>query len=1048
MDKTMNDEEKRREELIDELAEIRQRMAELNKSAIQNKLAEGELIKSEERYRSLVELSPDMIALHSRGKYVYMNPAGIKLLGASGQADLIGKSIFKIIHPDCIDIVRERIGQLEQEKAVPLVEEKFIRPDGTIVDVEVAAAPIFFQGEPMVQVIARDITKRKQAEEALRKSKEEATRLAKEAEVLARIGRIISSTLRIEEVYDRFAEEVSKLIPLDRICISLVKPEAGMTENVYVWGVKVGDRKAGNSYPLTGSIGEEIIRTRKSLLVQTEDQDELIRHSPHLLTTFQAGLRSMLSVPLISQDQVIGILHIRSLRINAYTGKEVKLAEEVGNQIAGAIASASLYGELKEAKETLQKREEEFRELYDHAPLGYHEYNREGKITRVNKTDLEMLGYTAEEMIGQPMWKFNFEEEFAKKQILAKLAGRLPPGSNLVRTYRRKDGSTFPVLIEDRLLKDGRGQIIGIRCTIQDITKRKRAEEAQRKSEEEATRLAEKSAVMAEIGQIISSTLNIEEVYKLFSAKVKSLIPYDRITINLISKDGDFLTDRYVEGESVPGRNIGDIFSRAGTLTEAMILNRRGLMIDSQDENEIAVKYPGLLPELRAGYRSFLSIPLISGDQPIGGLHFRSKGHRVYSEKDLNLAESIANQIAGAIASAQLFFEHERTEKEKASLQQQLHQSQKMEAIGNLAGGIAHDFNNLLTIINTNAQLTLTELKDWDPLKERLESIHKAGERAVNLTRQLLALSRRQVVDMKVIDLNSLLQELGKMLVRVIGEDIALSTIMAKDLGRVKADPGQIEQVILNLVVNARDAMPSGGKLAIETANVELDREYTHTHLVVKPGRYVMLSVSDTGVGMSPEVRERVFEPFFTTKEKGTGLGLSTVYGVVKQSGGYIWAYSEPGRGSTFKIYLPQVDEPLGEEIRKKVVKGMLPGGKETILVAEDEEEVRKLAVDILRKQGYRILEAPHGGDAFLICEQGKEPVDLLLTDVVMPGLNGPELARRLKYFYPEMKVLFMSGYTDNTIFQQGVLDQGMFFLQKPFSVEGLAAKVREVLDN
>jgi len=250
MYKTMNDEEKRREKLIDELAEIRQRMAELNKSAIQNKLAEGELIKSEERYRSLVELSPDMIALHSRGKYVYMNPAGIKLLGASGQADLIGKSIFKIIHPDCIDIVRERIGQLEQEKAVPLVEEKFIRPDGTIVDVEVAAAPIFFQGEPMVQVIARDITKRKQAEEALRKSKEEATRLAKEAEVLARIGRIISSTLRIEEVYDRFAEEVSKLIPLDRICISLVKPEAGMTENVYVWGVKVGDRKAGNSYPL------------------------------------------------------------------------------------------------------------------------------------------------------------------------------------------------------------------------------------------------------------------------------------------------------------------------------------------------------------------------------------------------------------------------------------------------------------------------------------------------------------------------------------------------------------------------------------------------------------------------------------------------------------------------------------------------------------------------------------------------------------------------------------------------------------------------------
>jgi len=306
------------------------------------------------------------------------------------------------------------------------------------------------------------------------------------------------------------------------------------------------------------------------------------------------------------------------------------------------------------------------------------------------------------------------------------------------------------------------------------------------------------------------------------------------------------------------------------------------------------------------------------------------------------------------------------------------------------------------------------------------------------------------VVEMKVIDLNVLLQELEKMLIRIIGEDVELRTVLDKGLGRVKADPGQIEQVILNLVVNARDAMPFGGKLTIETANMELDEEYTLTHFDMNPGHYVMLSVSDTGMGMTPEVRERIFEPFFTTKEKGkgTGLGLSTAYGVVKHSGGNIWVYSEPGQGTTFKIYLPQVDGPLEKEIRKKVVNGGLPGGRETILVVEDEEEVRKLAVAILRKQGYRILEASHGGDAFLICEQGKEPVHLLLTDVVMPGLNGPELARRLMSFYPQMKVLFMSGYTDNAIFQQGVLDYGMFFLQKPFSVEGLVGKVREVLDN
>ena len=393
--------------------------------------------------------------------------------------------------------------------------------------------------------------------------------------------------------------------------------------------------------------------------------------------------------------------------------------------------------------------------------------------------------------------------------------------------------------------------------------------------------------------------------------------------------------------------------------------------------------------------------------------------------------------------------ERKRAEEGMRALEEQLRHSQKMEAIGRLAGGIAHDFNNLLTVINTHAQLGLMELKDFDPLKGKLESIQKAGERAANLTRQLLAFSRRQTVERKVIDLNILIEELKKMLGRVIGENIELTTVLDRSLGRIKVDPGEVEQALLNLVVNAKDAMPSGGKLTIETANKELDREYAQRHLGMKPGRYVMLSASDTGAGMSAEVRERIFEPFFTTKEKGkgTGLGLSMVYGIVKQSGGYIWVYSEPGQGTTFKIYLPQVDEPLEGETKKKVVEGGLPGGQETILVAEDEEEVRRLAVDILAKRGYRILEAPHGGDAFLICEQARAPVHLLLTDVVMPGLNGPELARRLKHFYPEMKVLFMSGYTDNTVFQPGVLDHGMLFLQKPFSVEGLLGKVREALD-
>jgi len=346
------------------------------------------------------------------------------------------------------------------------------------------------------------------------------------------------------------------------------------------------------------------------------------------------------------------------------------------------------------------------------------------------------------------------------------------------------------------------------------------------------------------------------------------------------------------------------------------------------------------------------------------------------------------------------------------------------------------------------SQLSLAEMKKDDPIRENVEEIRKASDRAADLTRQLLAFSRRQIMEMGVLDLNMHVQNLDKMLRRLIGEDIELVSILAKDLGRVRTDPGQIEQVIMNLAVNARDAMPSGGKLTIETANVDLDRAYARAHVAVKPGRYVMISVSDTGVGMTPEVRDRVFEPFFTTKEKGkgTGLGLSTVYGIVKQSGGNIWVYSEPVRGTSFKIYLPLVDEPL-EELKEKIVKEELPRGSETIFIVEDEREVLKLAGRILERQGYHVVEAASGEEALKVCKEKKEPFHLLLTDVVMPQMSGRQLAEQLKQVYQDFKVLYMSGYTDNAITHHGVLDKGMNYLQKPFTVDALARKVREVLD-
>jgi PAS domain S-box-containing protein len=381
--------------------------------------------------------------------------------------------------------------------------------------------------------------------------------------------------------------------------------------------------------------------------------------------------------------------------------------------------------------------------------------------------------------------------------------------------------------------------------------------------------------------------------------------------------------------------------------------------------------------------------------------------------------------------------------------EEQLRQSQKMDAVGKLAGGIAHDFNNLLTIITGYSQLLLNRLEPQAPLRKDLEEIKKAGDRAAALTQQLLAFSRRQVLLPEVMDLNAIVAGMATMLQRILGEDIDLATALAEGLGPVRADPGQIEQVILNLAVNARDAMLHGGKLTIETLNVEVKESQRRGQSVV-PGSYVMLSVSDTGHGMDAETQARIFEPFFTTKEsgKGTGLGLSTVYGIVNQSGGYIFVYSEPGRGATFKIYLPRVDARVESSGEASQPAADLPSGTETILLVEDEPGVRFLVCDMLRQQGYAVLEARHGFEALVISAQHVGTIQLLITDVVMPQMSGREVADQLAATRPGLSVLYISGYTENAVVHHGVLDPGTFFLPKPFTAEVLLRKVREVLDS
>ncbi|MGC2473764.1 MAG: ATP-binding protein [Candidatus Sulfotelmatobacter sp.] len=387
---------------------------------------------------------------------------------------------------------------------------------------------------------------------------------------------------------------------------------------------------------------------------------------------------------------------------------------------------------------------------------------------------------------------------------------------------------------------------------------------------------------------------------------------------------------------------------------------------------------------------------------------------------------------------------------ERRALEQQLRQSQKMEAVGRLAGGIAHDFNNLLMVISGYSEFLLERLGAEPHLRGPAQEIASASERASSLTRQLLAFSRKQMLAPRIINLNDIAGENLKMLTRMIGEDIDLVMVPGADLWSVRADAGQIDQVIMNLAVNARDAMPSGGKLTIETANVALDEEYARFHAPLRPGDYVMFSINDTGAGMDQETQSHIFEPFFTTKgTKGTGLGLSTVYGIIKQSGGYIWVSSEIGKGTTFKIYLPRVAstrETAAKIVTPERLQRVEPG-TETILLVEDEANLRYLARQYLEKQGYKVIEAADGAVAMQIAVAHEAVIHLLLTDVIMPGMNGRELAQRISQIRPNAKILYMSGYTENVIGENGILDAGVRLLQKPFNLRDLKTMVREVLD-
>jgi PAS domain S-box-containing protein len=1129
--------------------------------------------QAEERYRLLFEISTNAVLIRDREGIIRLaNPTAIKMLKASLPDEIIGKAYLNFVHPEdrpgSIDRIQRQLKAVQGESGIdpirvlaPLREHRLLALDGETIYVESTGVAFRHHGEAWIQGIFHDITRRKQAEEALRKKEEVARRMAHENAIVAEIGRIISSSLSIEDIYERFAEKARQLISFDWISISLIDHEKNTLQNAYNSGDVIPGRGVMEEVSLAGSLTAEVMSGRSSRIIELEDSDEVARRFPKLSPFWQRGYRSFMAIPLISNDQVAGVLHIHSKRSQAFNETDASLGERIAAQIAGAIANAQLFSEHKRTEKALQESELRFRDLYDNAPVGYHEYDTEGRITNVNQTDLDMLGYAREEMIGQRMWKFNVGEEIVRQQIMAKLAGKMPPGRSLVRTYRRKDGTTFPVLIEDRLLQDEKGRITGIRCTIQDITERKQAEEALRRSEEQANRLAQENAIMAEIGRIISSTLDIEEVYDSFAKEALKLIPFDRISINLINLKEGTVFVAYLAGLDVPGRWLGDTFLLKDSATERIRANRLSLLIQPETRGELEGPFPTFLLHFEAGLRSIMAIPLVCRDTVIGVLNLESKKIKAYSDQDLRLAERIASQIAGAIANAQLFAERRRTEEalqaseekyrllvqnsndaifiaqdgvikfpnsraeeflgysaaelaripfvnhihpddremvmerykkrlerqkflntyqfrainksgqelwveinavfiewegragtlnfirditEKKKLEAQFLQAQKMEAVGTLAGGIAHDFNNLLMGIQGHTSLMLLDIDPSHRHHKMLKSIEEQVKSGADLTWQLLSFARGGKNEVKPTDLTAIIKKSSSMFGRT-KKEISIRESLPQDLWPVEVDRGQIEQVLLNLYVNAWQAMPSGGSLFLESKNVILDEDYVRP-FNSRPGNYVKISVTDTGVGMDEKTLKRIFEPFFTTKDmgRGTGLGLATVYGIIRGHGGFINVYSQKGHGATFNIYLPGSEKKLEKE---KKSPDLLLKGEETILIVDDEEVIINVSRMILEALGYRVFMARSGQEAIEVYKAKKEEIKLVILDMIMPAMGGENTFDLLKTIDPDLKVILSSGYSINDQATR-IMERGcQAFIQKPFGARELSQKIREVLD-
>jgi two-component system cell cycle sensor histidine kinase/response regulator CckA len=1017
------------------------------KDITDKKIAEIAVRESEERLRTILDTEPECVkVLSSTGEIIDMNPAGVRILEADGLDQLVGRAATDILLPAYTKEFKDCVRRAMNGEAVEFAYE-VTTLKGTRKWLEMHAVPLRSAAGEITSVlgVSRDVTEQRRAAEELRRSEQRFSDLINsvegivwEADVESFLFTFVSKqaeTILGYPIADWLKEHFweAHIHPDDRewavnFCVGATQKgephsfEYRMiaSDGRTVWlrdivTVVVEDGRPttlrGLMVDITEQRRKDAAIQRQAMLIEQANEAIFVWDLESGIIEWNKGCEKLYGY---SRDEVLGkfgfdilsskvpmerdeffahlkekgfwsgeITQITKAGTTVYSDTTYQLIEFEGRKIVLQTNRDMTQSRL--AEKALRQSEERYRLLFESSPYPMWVYDVETlKFLAVNSASIYHYGYTREEFLSMSTIDIRPEEEVPR--FLEQARSTVSElDSSTGWKHRKKDGSVITVEITSHSLRwEGKSARLVL---AHDISDRLKAEQALRRSE----------------------------------AKYRELFENANDVIYTHDLEGNF-TSLNGAGEVVTGYTEAEALTmNISQVVVPEFLERARQMILRKVEGS-----PPTIYETQIIAKNGRRVPLeintrliVEGGQPIG-------------------VQGIGRDISERLAAQEALRQSE----------EQLRQSQKLEAIGILAGGMAHDFNNMLTAINGYSDLILRKISEDDPIRKNVEEIRKAGERSADLTRQLLAFSRRQIMQPMVVDLNDTVEETTSLLRRLIGEDITIDKNLSADLWRIEADPGQLAQVLMNLTINSRDAMPDGGTLLIETSNVVLDKDYASRHMAVAPGRYVMLAVSDTGVGMDEETTRRVFEPFFTTKSvgRGTGLGLSTVYGIVKQSGGNIWVYSEVGKGSTFKIYLPEANSETKTEFLEESQRE-LQIGSETILLVEDEPAVRGLAREILEACGYTVLEAFDGLNALEKFE-GCSSVDLLVTDVVMPRMGGRELSEKLLSRCPSMKVLFTSGYTDDAILRHGITDEGTNFLQKPFTFDALSKKVRSLLDS